>query len=194
MRSVRWALVALVALGCLALSAPAWATIVRHLTLERQVGLSDVVARARVVEAHSFRDGGKGPIMTLTTLEIERGLWGIKDGAKLKVLQAGGRVGELETVLPGDARLAAGERAVVLLKGPQASPAGPVYTFVALAQSRWAISGSGADAVVKRELGGLAFMQEDGRTMRTIEEPPRLLSSLEAELEALIAAVKGGAR
>lgn len=186
----RW-LSALAALCVIvALGAPAWATIVRHVPLEGLIRISDAIATARVVDAQTFWSVSERQIITATTLEVERGWWGAP-AKRIKVQQIGGTLGERTTRIPGDVQLARDERAVVFLKGPFRGERGDFYTFVALSQSRYTITGAGKDAVVKRELGDLAFMMGDGKTVKAIEEPPRGLASFEAELEALVAAIKG---
>lgn len=188
-RAAASGLIALALIVCMSL--PAWATIVRHLPLERLIGISDVIVTGRVRGAQTFWDAGERQIMTATTLEVERG-WLGTPGKQVVVQQIGGTLDGRTTRIPGDVELAAGERAVVFLKGPFKGERGEFYTFVALAQSRYTITGQGADAVVKRELGGLAFMAADGKTVRAIEEPPRALDAFGAELEALIAGLRGG--
>lgn len=142
---------------------PASATVVRYLTLEEHLELSELVVRARVGSASTFM-GETGLPFTDTELEILEVLAGKRPATEiLRVRQLRGEAKGLYRAVPGDAELLPGEEVILFLHGLE----GEIAYLTALGQSKYTVerpmgAGDEGGALVIRDLSLSAFYRGGG--------------------------------
>jgi hypothetical protein len=161
----------------LLLSALLGATVVPQ-TLDQLTDRADVVVRATVLAQRAERGDGPGGIYTYTRLQVAEALKGAPAG-EVVVRQVGGTVGDSTLDLPGDARLAVGEQALLFLR---CRPERPFCTVVGLAQGKYHLD---PDGRATRDFAQTAFVQ--GAPLSGAPAPY-------AELAQRVRARAGGAR
>lgn len=188
----RWLVALIVAGAALLCAAAASATVMLYADLERLVELSDVIVQGRVVDQNTFYDEDAQEIATITTFEVDRAYLGDADqGDEVKFRQWGGEYGDRMARIPGDARFAPYEESIIFLADGTGEYAGMRY-LVALGQSKYTIVRDGDEASAVRHLRDLAFLDPESRQVKPREDEHRSLASLRAELQALVAGIKGG--
>ncbi len=150
----------LAAMTILAHAPSAAATVMRYLSLEEHLGLSELVVRAKVGAAKTFVGEGGLPF-TDTELEVLEVLKGeMPAGKTLLVRQLRGEARGHYRAVPGDADLEAGEEVILFLHGLE----GEVAYLTALGQSKYVVerpvgppSPGGEGALVTRDLSKSVF-------------------------------------
>ena len=168
----------------------ATATVMRHLSLEEHLALSELVVRAKVIDAKSFVGEGGLPF-TDTELEVLEVLAGDASTPKtLRVRQLKGMAGETYRAVPGDAELLVGEEVVLFLHGVEEG----VAYLTALGQSKYLVdrpvgppSPAGGGPLVIRDLPRGALYAPQGRPAPSAVEPP-------VELDVFLDTVRNLAR
>ncbi len=190
----RWraATTALILTTSLLWAVSASATVAHYMDLPALITRADVIVQGVVTAQETVYDKGRERSLLRTTITVERALWG-EPQEKLVVQQFGGTHEGITTHISGDARFERGERVVLFLKRGQ----GQVHYLTSMAQSKYRITGEGDKATAQRELDGLAFVPVQGLQHKLREggsEPSKAVASFMPELEALIAAIKGGSK
>jgi hypothetical protein len=136
-------------------SPDAEAGVVEDLSVAEMAVQAEVVVEARVAAVHSAWDSGRARIMTTVTLDVLEYLAG-SGPERLVVRQVGGRVGEIEHVVPGAPRFAAGQWVVAFLVRPDPAPADE-WVVLGMAAGLYAAShdASTGEVVLARDLAGL---------------------------------------
>ncbi len=174
-------LVCVAGLALAQLPAVAFATVMRHLSLEEHLALSVLVVRGRVVGATSFVAEGGLPF-TDTEVEVLEVIAGTAPAPeKLRVRQIKGMAGGTYRAVPGDAELWPGEEVVLFLHRLD----GDVGYLTALGQSKYLVDrpvgppspGGGGEPTVVRDvpLGELHVPNGQAAVQRI--EPPVALDA-----------------
>ena len=189
-RGRRWWTITLVMLAVTAWTVAASATVMVYADLARLVEISDVVVQGQVVGQRTYHAEGDGTLVTDTTVRVERRFMG-EVGQTVTFQQWGGELKEKAAWVPGDARFEPDEEVIVFLRrGPDHQPG--LY-LSAMGLSKYRVLGSGPDAVVVRHMDDLAVVGADGQITHRDDEKSGY-ASFTAELETLVAGIKGGAR
>jgi hypothetical protein len=180
----------LISVGLLVSSASA--TIMKHADLPRLVEISDIIVHGHVVDKDTYFDEKQGRVVTDVTVEVERDFYGADSDTVEFQQWRGEHEGQFHSI-PGDASFDNGEEVVIFLHEGDDG----VVALSALGQSKYQVVRNGQNTLVTRNLQDLAFAVEkaDGRT--EIQPKPNEthgLASFSAELEALVAGIKGGAQ
>lgn len=189
----RWSLAVVAAIIAFAFATVASATVMLYADLPRLVELSDLIVQGRVVDQNTFYDKEADEIATITTFEVDRAYYGdVRQGEKVKFRQWGGEYDDKVARIPGDAQFAPYEESVLFLTDGKGEFAGMRY-LVALGQSKYTVvRKNGYDPFVVRNLGDLAFMDADTKRVTPRQDERRSLDSFTAELQTLVAGIKGG--
>jgi len=164
------------------------ATTAIRMTESELAAKSDVVVVAEVEEQRSFR-ASDGLIYTDSQLKISDVLTGeVESGETVRIRQMGGTVGDETLVIPGDAELEVGERAVFFLADRE--PEGDVLFLTQLAQSKYEIVGAteDGDLILMQDLSGLAFY--DPNRAQPVEIQKTVETHTLSALRAVVAEVK----
>jgi len=153
---------------------------------------SEVIVHATIAKHEYFSDESRnGQVMTRWTLDVKEGFHGAKSGEKIAFLQWGGIASDgMGHRIPGDAQFKKGEEVVLFLNRSEKD--GKLY-LTALGQSKYSIVRSKDDVQAIRDLSSVAIF--DGEQPQKIEhrhDEHRNYDSLRAELQSLVAALKGG--
>lgn len=170
----------------LAVASPvARASVVLALDLAELVAQADHVVVVTAVSEHSRWSRTGHQIVTDVELRAEEALKGpARAGQMLVATRLGGTLGDVALQVPGEARLAAGQRALVFLHASSGE-----LRFVGMAQGVLALSGSGSDTMAMPAGGGMALVEraEDGSLVPGAPAlaRPRPLRELTAEIRKL---------
>ncbi len=174
----------LVLLALLGLALPAGATVVRFLSMEEHIGLSQLIVRVRAGNAStttSEKDGRPRTDRRYTIVETYKGGYG--PGKEIVVRQMRGDTAEGMLAIPGDPELREGEEAILFL-----ATDGKGFAYLtALAQSKYNVTRDRSGAWVQRNFDGLAFaMGEDGLVVEPGDEAPVSLELFEKTLATIM--------
>jgi hypothetical protein len=156
-----WALVVAATLALI--PAPSTAASAVMLTREQLVRESELVVRARAVEAMSAWSGDGSVILTRTRLQVQGFLKG-KGPRDLWLEQYGGTVGDVTMAVPGDAKIEPGQDLVLFLRRGED---GMVH-LTALSQAAYHVKG---DKVARDMAGLVLFLKVDGKLVPTEHKP-----------------------
>ncbi len=166
------------------------ATVMKYTGVDRLIEISDVIIHAEVVEQKTYFDKEQDRVVTDTTFGVNRAFYG-KVGEKVTIQQWGGTHNGQTHFIPGDARFEVGEEVIVFLhKGKD------VVALSALGQAKYSVEKTDEGRLVSRDLSDITFMIErpDGqKKLAHIPGETRSFDSFVAELESLVAGIKGGA-
>lgn len=182
------ALTALIALLILPLSADA--TVMRYADLDRLVETSDIVVHATIVET-TTRPDEDDVLWTHITAEVHENFMGLvaqnKDTKTVLFEQWGGEFEDRRALIPGDARLSAGQEVILFLSLHEESQK---LTLTALSQAVFEIhEDANGTRRAQRDVDELSFFIP-GKTDRPIahhHEPPHDLAQFKDILRAIIA-------
>lgn len=180
----------LISLGVLVSSASA--TVMKHADLPRLVEISDIIVQGKVTEKDTYFDDDQQRVVTDVTVEVERNYHGA-EGDKVVFQQWRGEYDGEFHAIPGDASFEKGEEVVVFL---HTGDDGDV-ALSALGQSKYEVLRNADQTLVTRNLSSMAFLLEKADGTEEIGHMPddkHGLESFSAELEALIAGIKGEAQ
>jgi hypothetical protein len=127
------------------------AAVLVHLPLDDLIRNADLVVRGKVLHSQPFRHGDDGHIYTRHTLEVTEYLKGKGDG-RVTVVTMGGEMEEVGQLVPGEARLVAGEETVLCL-----AMARQDYVVFNMGQGKFAMSLEGDEVVLQQQLKGIRF-------------------------------------
>jgi hypothetical protein len=169
------------------------ATIMKHVDLPRLVEISDVIVHGQVAEQKTYFDEEQNRVVTDVTVEVERSFFGADDEKTVVFQQWRGEHDGQFHAIPGDANFEDGEEVVVFLhRGDDG-----VVALSALGQSKFQVVRNGDQNLVMRNLSDIAFLLDTPDGSTEIGHKPnetRGLESFSAELESLVAGIKGGAQ
>lgn len=132
------------------------AALVRAITLEQSVDLSDAIVVGEVVGRHAVR--AEGAILTLVRIRVIETLKGDLPVGRVAVIAAyGGEVDGARMVTPGEAEFGDGE--VVLL---QLETIAGRWHSLGMALGKWRVTRDrSGEAVIERDLSGLDFAGDE---------------------------------
>lgn len=188
--ATRWAMVTLLVSVSLMFASTAHATVMKYADLTMLVEISDVIVQGTVVKETFLQEDGH--TVTRTEIKVSRTFLG--EPLKTRVFQQWGGVADEKTSgVPGDARFEIGEEVILFM---HTAPKSPGLFLSALGQSKYKVLKEKGGPQVWRKLDDLAFLEEGSAPTRVSARPDEKLGydSFVAELEALIAAMKGGAK
>jgi hypothetical protein len=146
------------------------ATSVRKFSLQELTKKSSAIVLAKVEDSYSRWENKE--IYTYSTLRVLEAVKGAKDQTTVTIRQLGGRVDNIESIVPGMPKFSRGDEVVVFLT--QKDAAG--YPWVmGLEQGKYLVS---ADASghksVRNELGDLVRLLPDGKMDKSPSVSPEL--------------------
>ena len=166
-----------------------FAATVRYLDLASLIEESDVIVQGRVV-SHQYKfDEKRGNVMTHYTVSVDRTFLG-KKTKTVEFVQWGGLWEGMMAQIPGDAKFEQNEEVVLFLNEHQG-----VNYLTALGQSKYSVKRTANDARVERDLSDIGFFNDGETALPPITHKgveSASLASFVAELETLVAAIKGG--
>lgn len=187
-RTIRRLGAALALTVALAVAPPATATVVIESPRVELVERSQLIVRAFVDGATSRWNEDGSQLITLTALRVTEYIKG-NGPATLTLRQLGGRLGDIASHIPGDARFANGQEVFLFLR----QGSGVVY-LTALSQSAYYIRRDNGEASVSRELHGLSFARRSATGTMQIVEPPSETPETLTHLDADVRRLMGGSR
>lgn len=176
--STRWALWVLL-LSASSWPRPAGASVVRELSIEQQVALSDAVVEGRVGPAEPSHgpDGRPFTDIPIHVAEVLHGRVAVPDVVWLR--QRRGVVDGRRVAVLGDPVLRPGDHVVVFLRKVQGR-----WYLTSLAQSVFWLDATRTPALAEQRLAGLVRLREPG------VEPPAQTAGARLSAEALRRAVR----
>ncbi len=172
-----------------ALAAPAAATVALRVDVAELTGEAVFVVHAEVVDRYVVPERGQnGEIYTRTVLNVHRYLKG-EGPERVVVQQLGGRIGDLELRVTGNAQLEPGDEVVAFL---DVDPARQLAFVVGLSQGVFQVRRGVHEVTVWRDLGGLAFYSAGAVAYATEMEAPSLRVLTDAVARAALLAPAGG--
>jgi len=190
----RWTLLAAViaALGLMAGSEPAEATIVRQLSLTDMAKRADLIVRGHVVRRTSSWNPERTRIYTVSEIRVDAAMkGGLAPGSVVPVRQIGGQVDGVVQTIAGDAHFTEGEEVVVFLDRDETLP---FSYLIGLSQGKFSVRRDAGQAVVGRNTAELALVAAgpDGTLGAPISvaapDAPSALGMLEADIRAALQA------
>lgn len=184
----------LIVLAVVGIASTASATVMKYMGIVDLVEDSEVIVHATIANHEFFSDDSRdGQVMTRWTLDVKHAYHGAQDGEKIQFLQWGG-IGPdgMGHRIPGDAELQKGQEILIFLN--RSKKDSKLY-LTALGQSKYSIVRTEKSVQAIRDLSSVAIF--DGEMAKKIahgKAEERDYDSLKAELESLIAAIKGGAK
>jgi len=109
------------------------ATLIRTFTLQGLYAEADCVVVGEVARSGSFWNEAHDTIYTDHFVDVERTVKGTADG-EMVLRQMGGRVGDVELSIAGNARLEEGERVLLVMRGNK-----DFFTLVGMNQGKWSV-------------------------------------------------------
>lgn len=181
------------------IASTASATVMKYAGLEELIEISDVIVQGTVAEQKVYFDEAQGRVVTDTTFKVERTFMGKVD-QKITIQQWRGTHKGITTEIPGDPNFEKGEEVIVFLhRGPEG-----VVALSAMGQSKYSIFPTAQGKLVSRNFSDLSILLQKsdlgklklptaapGEIVKLPKET-RSYTSFVAELEALIAGIKGG--
>jgi|GEM_PF-1677174 len=134
---------------------PAGATSVLHVDVATHLLDSSAVVQGVVGASKQSQDPETGRPFVDTAVRVTELLWGSAP-AVLSVRQHKGTVGDMHFGIPGDGDLKEGQRVVLFV-----NEAGGAFWLAALGQSVFDVRGTGPDAGLSQQVGGLTFFTRD---------------------------------
>lgn len=178
------------------------ATVMKYAGLEDLIEISDVIVQGTVADQKVYFDKSQGRVVTDTTFEVKREFMG-KVGKQVTIQQWRGTHNGITSLIPGDPEFEKGEEVIVFLhRGPKG-----VVALSAMAQSKFSIFPTAQGKLVSRDFSDLAIMLKksdsansklpgsntpNGDSLVLLPKETRSYASFVAELEALVAGIKGG--
>lgn len=170
---------------------PARASLVVALDLPQMVDRSDLVAVVDVAAVSAAWDDQHERILTTVDLSVVESWKGaLAPASRVKIVQPGGSVGDIQMTVFGMSQFTRGERALVFLRGTPASA-----SVVGMAQGKRLVrrdSTTGRWMVHAPNREGASFVRAPGATAPTTSTPPvfetrlRGLDELRTEVRGLL--------
>jgi hypothetical protein len=173
-------------LGCLVLMltpAVGWASLVLFHDVKDLVDRSDRVLVAEVLSVDAAWDKDHKRIYTSIELQVAE-MWkgAMPPTRRLKIVQPGGSVGDIEMRVHGMPSFTAGERAVLFLRGTDTA------TVVGMAQGKRSLlrSAAGVWLVAPADLSGVVTLDQGGRPAATPPQTAAPLDLLREQIRTLV--------
>jgi len=160
-RATRCLAVAILALGIIGASV-ATGTTVQKFSLQDLTKKSSAIVMAKVEDSYARREAD-GEIYTYVTLRVLDSMKGMKGETSVTIRQIGGRVDNLESIVPGTPSFRKDEQVVLFLTARDVAG----YPWVmGLQQGKYSVvTDEKGGKSVRNELGtGLVLMAPDGKT------------------------------
>jgi hypothetical protein len=164
------------------------ATVMKYAGLERLIEISESIVHGEVIDQNTYFDKDQKRVVTDTTFAVKRTFWG-SPGEKVTIQQWGGTFEGKTHSIPGDARFEAGEEVVVFLHSGD-----NVVALSALGQAKFSVEKINGKKLVTRDLSDIGLLTDNNGQKEIIHRPEETQSfeSFTAELESLVAGIKGG--
>lgn len=146
------------------------ATTLRRMELAELVGTAERVVHARVVDQRSYWDQGLMQIFTDTTFDVIEEAKG-EGPRQLTITLMGGRVGIIDTLVPGTPTFGIGDEAILFT---ESRPDGRKH-LVGLSQGALRVivdEETGARSAISDAHTGVTYMASEGGTLRPAAAPP----------------------
>ena len=166
------------------------ATVAEYLDLAGLVDRSDLIVRGHIVDQQLFEDPKRDTMTTITTVKVAHAFHGTV-GETVVFQQWGGQVDGLVWQIPGDAEFEPYEDVVLFLVEGRGEYAGMHY-LTALAQAKYTVFEHDDTTLDVRDLSTSALYNPDSRAVNPRGRETYTIDSFVAELEALVAGIKGG--
>ncbi len=189
---VRWGFAALLVMTLISFTSVASATVMRFADLVMLVEISDTIVQGKVVKETFLKEQGSDDVVTRTEIEVSRTFLG-KTQKKIIFQQWGGIMDGKTSGVPGDARFEVGEEVVLFLHTAKKEPG---LFLSAMGQSKYRVIREGKNVNVFRSLADMSFLVEGVAPTKLEAKKDETLGydSFTAELESLIAAIKGDSK
>lgn len=189
---VRWGFAALLVMTLISFTSVASATVMRFADLVMLVEISDTIVQGKVVKETFLKEQGSDDVVTRTEIEVSRTFLG-KTQKKIVFQQWGGIMDGKTSGVPGDARFEVGEEVVLFLHSAKKEPG---LFLSAMGQSKYRVIREGKNVNVFRSLADMSFLVEGTAPTKLEAKKDETLGydSFTAELESLIAAIKGDSK
>jgi hypothetical protein len=186
------AMAMLVMAAILSLTAIASATVMTYADLITLIEDADVIVHGRIEDQQTYFDKSRGFVVTDTTLSVQTGFFGTTE-AKVTFQQWGGQYEDRTYQIPGDPSFERGEEVILFLTRSEKAPQRLHLTALSQAKYR-VIRNEAGHTLVMRDMRDVAILFEDGAGTRIghVQDPPTKLTYFIAELETLVAGIKGG--
>ncbi len=190
--SVRWGFAALLVTVFLTITSSASATVMKFADLAMLVDISDVIVQGKVVRETFLKEKGTGDTVTRTEIEVSRTFFG-KTQKTIVFQQWGGIEDGKTSGIAGDARFEVGEEVVLFLHTAKKDPG---LFLSAMGQSKYKVIRTEKSVNVWRSLADMSFLVEGVAPTKLEAKKDETLGydSFTAELESLIAAIKGASK
>jgi hypothetical protein len=170
------------------------AAVVVQLTFEDLAVRAHRIALGEVRSVEPRWHGDSGYVESVIELAVERDLADASAAPVLRIVQLGGRLGDRETLVPGQAEFHVGERVLVFVRTAGVDPDGtPFHTLIGMSQAKFLVlrDSAGAELVVQDIDGGRAYLAPDADGALHAAEPSGPLVLGLDDAVARIAAVRG---
>lgn len=167
------------------------ATVMTYQDTADLVEISDAIVHGEVVDQRTYFDKQQGFVVTDVTLKVKHTFLG-KATDTVTFQQWGGDYDGQRRHIPGDATFTDGEEVVVFLHTKDG-----ITSLSALGQAKYAVKRNGDQSLVLRSLAQMAFLEVGTDGSQRVDhraDEQYTFESFTAELEALVAGIKGGNR
>lgn len=168
------------------------ATVMTFVDLVSLIEQADVIVHGHVSDRQTYFDKERGFVVTDTTLRVETAFHGAPDRT-VTFQQWGGQYEDRTYHIPGDPGFEVGEEVIVFLA--RSEQVKSRLHLVALSQSKYRITRNEAGhTLVMRDMSDVSilFDEPEGTRIGHVVEPSTAFAYFIAELEALVAGIKGG--
>ncbi|AWV90483.1 hypothetical protein DN745_14555 [Bradymonas sediminis] len=184
------------------IASTASATVMKYVGLEELIEISDIIVEGSVAEQKVYFDEAQGRVVTDTTFKVKRNFMGKADDT-VTIQQWKGTHKGITSQIPGDPKFEKGESVIVFLH----RGADGVVALSAMAQSKFSLFPSAQGKLVSRNFSDLSILLDDAALKKLaapsamapsagqlvkLPKETRSYESFVAELESLIAGIKGG--
>jgi hypothetical protein len=189
-------------IGLSFVAASASATVMKYAGLETLIEISDVIVHGEVVGQKVYFDEDQGRVVTDTTFSVTRAFAGKVDDT-VTIQQWGGTYKGITNFIAGDAHFEEGEKVIVFLHRGKDG----VLALSAMAQAKYTVVSTPQGKLVSRDFSDLSIVVDDPEAPKTdagsmppvkvpdsivhLPKETRSFESFVAELEALVAGIKG---
>ena len=168
----------------LAYGAPAAATQVFYVPMEKMAVESEVIVHARVVAQRVTWDDAHARILTLTTIEVLDGIKGAETGEQILIYQVGGTLDGITFDIPGALRFVAGQEMIFF-----AIRFGDMIASYGMGQGKWILHERDGVAYVAPEFGDVAWVTPQPGGLAPAAAPrvrPETLSNFLGRIDAAL--------
>lgn len=160
-----------------------WASLVMFQNIQDLVAKSDRVVVGEVISVDAAWDAERKRIYTTALVQVaESWKGGMPPAGRLKIVQPGGSVGDIEMRVHGMPSFTAGERALLFLRGNDRA------AVVGMAQGKRALrrDAAGVWLVAPADLSGVLAVDQAGRVTAPPAQAAVPLDRLRADIRSLV--------